>query len=46
MAKYVIHNDLHKQFLALSDMDHAPSEGSEYIFVIVTFAIFSAPPSL
>ena len=46
MAKYAIHTDLHKLFLVLLDTDHAPSEGSEYIFRIVTFAIFSAPPSL
>ena len=46
MAKYAIHTDLHKLSLALLDTDHAPSEGSEYIFIIVTFAIFSAPPSL
>lgn len=27
-------------------MDHAPSEGSEYIFINVTIVIFSAPPLL
>ena len=36
MAKYAIHNDIHKLFSTLLDMDRAPSEGSGYIFIIGT----------
>ena len=36
MAKYAIHNDIHKLFSTLLDMDRAPSKGSGYIFIIGT----------